>query len=309
MPHDLSRRELLRQGAGLGAGLGLAALAPGCALMSRGPGEGWFGISLAQWSLHRALFAGELDTLDFAPHARREFGLEAVEYVNLFFKERVTDWPWLREMRDRAEDAGVSQLLIMIDGEGELGAPDEEQRLAAVRNHAKWISTAAFLGCHSVRVNAAGSGPREAVAGRVADSLHRLAEHASHFRMNVIVENHGGHSSDGAWLAGVIRSVQHPHVGTLPDFGNFRFADGTEYDRYQGVSELMPFARAVSAKSYDFDEGGEETTIDYLRMLTIVRDAGYRGWVGVEYEGDRLSEPDGIRATKALLERVRDELA
>jgi len=123
----------------------------------------------------------------------------------------------------------------------------------------------------------------------------------------VIVENHGGLSSNGAWLASVIRAVDHPRCGTLPDFGNFRVSADEWYDRYQGVAELMPFAKAVSAKSYDFDERGEETTIDYRRMLGIVTGAGFNSWIGIEYEGNRLPEREGIARTKALLEKIRAE--
>jgi hypothetical protein len=102
--------------------------------------------------------------------------------------------------------------------------------------------------------------------------------------------------------------VDHPGCGTLPDFGNFQTAPGEWYDKYQGVTELMPFAKAVSAKSHVFDEDGNEREIDYFRMMRIVLQAGYRGYVGIEWEGTEMTEPEGIRATKALLVRVRDAL-
>jgi sugar phosphate isomerase/epimerase len=196
----------------------------------------------------------------------------------------------------------------MCDGEGQLGDEDRDARRAAVRNHYRWIAAASFLGCHSIRVNAAGGGPPEETAKRAADSLHQLAEYGDPYGISVIVENHGGSSSNGAWLAGVMRLADHSGVGTLPDFGNFHLGNDQWYDRYQGVSELMPFAKAVSAKSHEFDEAGDEVRTDYRRMLKIVLDSGYRGWVGVEYEGDKHSEEEGIQLTKALLERVREEL-
>jgi len=264
-------------------------------------------ISLAQWSLHRTLRAGELDPLDFPVFARERFGLDAVEYVNTFFADRARDHMYLNELRRRADGAGVRSLLIMVDGEGRLGDPDPEARARAVERHHPWVDAAARLGCHSIRVNAASEGSREQAATLAADGLARLTEHAAAAGLNVLVENHGGLSSDGAWLAGVIRQVDHPRCGTLPDFGNFTLADGSRYDAYRGVAELMPYARAVSAKSYDFDEAGDETSIDYRRMMRIVVDAGYRGYVGIEYEGDRLPEVDGIVATRELLLRVRDE--
>jgi sugar phosphate isomerase/epimerase len=264
-----------------------------------------FSISLAEWSLHRALEAGELDHLALAKTAR-SLGLGAVEYVSSFFEGRAEDEAYLAEMRRRAADEGVLSLLIMVDGEGQLADADEGARAAAVANHRRWVDAAAALGCHSIRVNAGGEGERGELAARAAGSLVELAEYATPVGLNVIVENHGGLSSDGTWLAQVMRAAAHPRVGTLPDFGNFHLGDGVWYDRYKGVAELMPWAKAVSAKSHEFDEQGEETRTDYRRMLEIVLDAGYRGWIGIEYEGQGHAELEGIQLTKALLERVRD---
>jgi L-ribulose-5-phosphate 3-epimerase len=230
-------------------------------------------------------------------------GIEAVEYVNSFFKDKAKDATFLAEMNRRAQGEGVHQYLIMCDGEGRLGDPDSARRREAVENHHKWVEAARTLGCAHIRVNAASEGSFEEQQALAADGLRGLCEFADKAAINVIVENHGGLSSHGDWLAGVMRRVAHPRCGTLPDFGNFY-----EYDRYKGVTELMPFAKAVSAKSHDFDAQGNETKTDYRRMLSIVRDAGYRSWVGIEYEGDRLPEREGIAATKRLLEQVRQEL-
>lgn len=276
-----------------------------------------FQISLAQWSLHRALRAGDLTHLGFAAYAKSEFDIEAVEYVSTFFERGATDFEYLADVQRAANDAGVQSLLIMVDGEGRLGAEDANERRQAVQRHFKWLAAARLLGCHSIRVNAAGSGPRDEHSRRAAESLRHLCEVADEYALNVIVENHGGPSSDGAWLAETIRRADHPRCGTLPDFGNFLVHrterddggfDEEWYDRYQGVEELMPYAKAVSAKSHDFDENGAETGTDYERMLRIVLDAGYRGFVGIEYEGSRLSEVDGIRATQRLLVQVRSGL-
>jgi sugar phosphate isomerase/epimerase len=268
-----------------------------------------FQISLAEWSLHRALQAGTLDNLDFPVLARRDYGIEAVEFVNQFFKDKARDPTYLRDLRARADDQGVRCVLIMCDGEGAIGDPDAAARTLTVENHHRWVEAAAALGCHSIRVNAQSQGTPDEQRVLVADGLRRLSEYGETHGINVIVENHGGLSSNGVWLASAIHAVGHPRCGTLPDFGNFRIAEGVEYDRYQGVAALMPFAKAVSAKSHEFDERGNERETDYRRMLRIVLDAGYHGHVGIEYEGDGLSEPDGIRATKALLERVREEFA
>ncbi len=270
--------------------------------------EPLFKISLAQWSLNRALFGGRLDHLEFPKTAKEEFGIDAVEYVNQFWKKK-GDEEYTRELRKRCNDLGVRSVLIMCDGEGALGDPDESKRRQAVENHRKWLDAAAALGCHSIRVNAASGGSFDEQRDRAAEGLRRLCELADPLNLNVIVENHGGLSSNGAWLAAVIKQVGHKRAGTLPDFGNFRISDKESYDRYKGTEELMPFARGVSAKSYDFNDSGDETTIDYRRMLKIVLAAKYSGYIGIEYEGGRLSEPEGIRATKKLLERIRDELA
>jgi sugar phosphate isomerase/epimerase len=303
----VDRRSFIKQSAHMAASLGLASLAD--TELPAQKKKPLFLISLAQWSLHRALFARQLDNLDFARAARNDYGIDAVEYVNQFFADKAKDRQYLAEMKKRAGDLGVTNVLIMIDREGALGDPDEAKRRQAVENHYKWVEAARFLGCHSIRVNAQSSGSYEEQMNLAADGLRRLTEFGAAHGINVIVENHGGLSSNGAWLAAVIKKVNHPRCGTLPDFGNFKISETEEYDRYKGVAEMMPFAKAVSAKSHDFDEQGNEVHTDYRRMVKIVLDAGYHGRLGIEYEGSRLSEPDGIRATKKLLERVREELA
>jgi sugar phosphate isomerase/epimerase len=323
----LTRRDLLRRAAASGAGLlGGAALA---ASSSASVAKVWhavddapapastpplFEISLAQWSLHRLLFDGQIQNTDFAAEAAA-MGFSAIEYVSGFFKDKAQDAPYLRDLNARAAGAGVKQLLIMCDGEGDLGDPDDAARAAAVENHRKWITAAATLGCHAIRVNAASKGTWDEQVALAADGLRRLCQIGHEHAISVIVENHGGLSSNGAWLSEVMRRVDHPRCGTLPDFGNFCMDWSRQnepdawYDRYQGTQELMAFARAVSAKSYDFDEHGNETTMDYPRLVKIVLDSGYRGFIGVEYEGSRLDPRAGSLATKALLERVRAELS
>ncbi len=303
-----TRRSFLQSGLGALA-TGAVVLDPALASVIAREEKPWFDISLAQWSLHRSLGARDLDNLDFARYTKETFGIHAVEYVNSFFKQHATDFKYLQEMRTRAEDQGVRSLLIMVDGEGPLAAKDDGARSKAIRNHFKWVAAAAYLGCHSIRVNAAGASDWEDGMGRAAESLRTLAEVADPYDINVIVENHGGLSSNGEWLAGVMVKADHPRVGTLPDFGNFNLGGGKWYDRYKGVAELMPFAKAVSAKSHTFDADGNETQSDYLRLMTTVKEAGYRGYVGVEYEGPKHTEAEGIQLTKDLLLRVREQLA
>ena len=270
-----------------------------------------FMISLAEWSLHRALFEKKMDHMDFPKVAKQEYGIEAIELVNQFFKDRASDHAYLTEFKKRADDLAMKILLIMVDGEGALGDPDKAKRATAVENHHKWVDAARALGCHSVRVNAETEnvGSYDEQMDRAADGLAALCDYAGKRGLNILVENHGHLSSNGAWLAGVMRKVKMANCGTLPDFGNFDLGNGETYDRYKGVEEMMPYAKAVSAKSLDFDAAGNETKIDFRKMLQIVSAAGYRGYVGIEYEGEKLSEPEGIRATKQLLEQIRAETA
>lgn len=273
-----------------------------------------FKISLAEWSLHRTLRdkSKNLTNLDFARVAKREFDIDGIEYVNQFFKDKAKDESYLRELKQRADGEGVNSLLIMIDGEGSLGDPDENKRKQAAENHFKWVDAAKYLGCHSIRVNAASRGSFEEQQSLAADGLSRVSEYAKKSSLNVIVENHGGLSSNGAWLAGVIKKVGMDNCGTLPDFGNFFIRRGPnpeEYDRYQGVDELMPFAKAVSAKTHDFDADGNEVHTDYVKMMKIVVEKhGYDGYVGIEYEGGKVGEMEGIQKSKDLLVKVGKQI-
>jgi sugar phosphate isomerase/epimerase len=301
------RRQFLAAASGLAAVAALPAR-----LTAQDPKEPPFRISLAQWSLHKTLRAGKLDNLDFAKTTKMDYGIEAIEYVNQFWKDKAKDTAYVAELKKRAEDLGVKTLLIMCDGEGNLGDSDDAKRTTAVENHYKWVEAAKELGCHSIRVNAASnrSLPFEEQQKLAADGLRRLSEFAAPHGLNVIVENHGGLSSNGAWLAGVMKLVDRKNCGTLPDFGNFRVSNNEDYDRYKGVDELMPFAKAVSAKSHDFDAEGNETATDYFRMMEIVvKKHGYHGYCGIEYEGSKLSEPEGIIATKKLLQRVLEKMS
>lgn len=296
------------------AGLATAAVAAPLSAVCVAPNAKNYKISLAQWSLHKALRAKKIDNLDFAATAKNEFGIEGIEYVNQFFKDKASDKSYLAEMNKRAADNGVTQLLIMIDGEGQLGAASLVQRAKSVENHYKWVEAAKELGCHSIRVNAGSSGSYDDQVHRAADGLRALSEFGAKHDINVIVENHGGLSSNGAWLSSVIKKVDHPRCGTLPDFGNFAIdrKKGEWYDRYLGTKELLPFAKAVSAKTHDFDKARPMVTVDsrwgketdYAKMMQIVADSGYEGWVGIEYEGGKLDEFAGIKASKALLERA-----
>jgi L-ribulose-5-phosphate 3-epimerase len=298
------RRSFLKTSAVAGTAVGLTSLLGGHASAADKKKAPLYKISLAEYSLHRMLGRKKLDPLDFASFSKKEFGITAVEHWNRPFANKAEDKKYLGEMKKRADDAGVKSLLIMIDGEGNLGDPNEKTRKSAVERHHKWVVAVKQLGGHSIRVNARSSGSYEDQLKLAADGLHKLSEFAASHEINVIVENHGGLSSNGAWLAGVMKKVGLKNCGTLPDFGNFG-----RYDRYKGVTELMPFAKAVSAKSHTFDDKGNETRTDYRKMMKIVVDAGYHGYVGIEYEGRQKPEVEGIRATQKLLETIRKEMS
>lgn len=308
------RRGFLKKGAVLTAGLMSSGLAMSRATKMLLESDMFFKISLAQWSFHKAIFSKELEHLDFAAKTR-SLGIDGIEYVNQFFKDKAEDAAYLSQMNQRAVDADVTQLLIMIDGEGGLGDTDDAKRKEAIENHYKWVDAAKTLGCHSIRVNAFGEGSSEDVGKAAVQGLGGVSEYAAKENINVIVENHGGYSSNGTWLSGVIKEVNLPNCGTLPDFGNFCIKrEGwtkclEEYDRYKGVTEMMPFAKAVSAKTNDFDDKGNETKTDYMKMMQIVKEHGYTGFVGIEYEGRTLSEEEGILKSKELLIKVGKALS
>jgi sugar phosphate isomerase/epimerase len=323
--HTSTRRSFLKTTAALGA-VGLAQ--PVVKTLAAEPKKEPFKISLAQWSLHNGFFkkpgVPPLDNLEFAKIAR-SVGIDGIEYVNQMFKDKGTDQAYLVEMKKRADSEGVKSLLIMCDGEGSIGAAQDAARTKTIENHLKWLDAAAFLGCHSIRVNAASDPklPPDEQAKLAADGLHRLCVEGDKRGLWVVVENHGGLSSNGKWLTGVMKVADHKRVGILPDFGNFYTNRQTSemYNPYQGVREFMPWVKqAVSAKAYDWDTGAGkfytedrrekiEITLDYERLMRIVVGAGYSGYVGIEYEGQKHSEVDGIKRTKQALEEIRALLA
>ncbi|MBT8294434.1 MAG: sugar phosphate isomerase/epimerase, partial [Eudoraea sp.] len=254
------------------------------------------------------------NAIDFPEIAKNAYGINAVEYVNAFYKENGENEKFWGQLKRKAKEAGVKSLLIMVDDEGELGNPDDKERMQAIENHYKWINAAKILGCHSIRVNAFGQGNKITLKNTLVDGLGRLSDYGAKENINVLIENHGLHTSDAKFITSIIKEVNHPNLGTLPDFGNWclnakwgstQNDKCTEmYDPYEGVTEFLPFAKGVSAKSYNFDGNGNETFLDYGRLLKIVKDSGFKGFIGIEYEGEKLSEPEGIKATKALIEKV-----
>ena len=311
MTNGPSRRDFLR----IAAGASLATAAGSFMTSNASAQSPLYKISLAEWSINRPLFGGTLQHLDFAKIAK-SLGIDAIEYVNQFFKDKAKDAAYLREMNTRASGEGVTQVLIMVDAEGNLGDPDAGKRQASVENHYKWVDAAKALGCHTVRVNGYSSGTADEQMKLVADGLRKLAEYADPLGINVVIENHGGLSSNAKWLVQTIKLANHPRAGTLPDFGNFRIAGpsrGTlnvkleSYDSYVGVAEMMPLAKGVSVKPRVWDFNGNQSDIDLYKMMKIVVDAGYRGHAGIEY-GPEGAELDGIKKLRQELEAVRDRL-
>ena len=302
----MKRRDFIKDSSLLIGGLALPLTS--ASIFSSCSKQKSLSISLAEWSLHRALYSKEINHLDFISLARTKFEIDAVEYVNTFFFDKAKDKKYLNQMNIIAKDNGVKSLLIMCDNEGNLGDPNNEKRNKAVENHFKWADAAKFLGCHSIRVNARSDNNLSSSEqlNLAADGLNKLVDYCSRIEINTIVENHGGLSSNGKWLSELMKKVAHPNLGTLPDFGNFLIENDNWYDRYLGVEELMPYAKAVSAKSHEFNSNGDEVRTDYKRMMQIVLKSGYSGYVGIEYEGDKHSEYEGIQLTKDLLNKIID---
>ena len=273
--------------------------------------------SLAQWSFNRDLFGGKMNTQDFIRIAG-EMKFEGVEYVSQFFQDKVEDFKYLDSLNAAAKKAGVKNLIIMIDRAGNLGASKTDERKTALENHKKWVLAAKYLGCSGIRVNAHGDGTDEEIADACVQSIGELAAFANTQGMGITIENHGGPSSRGDWLLALIKRLKNQNVGALADPDNWCYKrEGGQiysgkciatYDRYQGLEELMPFARGMSLKAFDFDEMGNEPTMDYNRIAKIMVDAGYNGYLGIEYEGHALPSREGVEKTRMLGEKVWTKL-
>jgi sugar phosphate isomerase/epimerase len=306
-----SRRSFIKKTALASAAISSSAVFPNTSLLSNSSLASVPKISLAQWSLHRAFKNGSLKAEDFASIARNSFALDAVEYVNQFYVKNAINEVYWNQLRNRANNEGVKSLLIMVDDEGLLGDPNSVSRNKAVENHYKWIHAAKILGCHSIRVNAFGEGSETTLKASLVNGLGALAAYGAKEKINVLIENHGHHTSNAGFMVNIIKEVNNPYLGTLPDFGNWCLnkewgsTHNNEcekmYHPSKGVSEFLPFAKGVSAKTYEFNEAGYDTVIDYPSLLKLVKDFGYKGYIGIEYEGENLSEEAGIMATKKLI--------
>ncbi|GAB3887810.1 sugar phosphate isomerase/epimerase family protein [Spirosoma agri] len=338
-----SRRTFLNQLGLTAAGMGLASTFSTELLAEMAPKKFSFDISMAEFSFAGELLSGKMTNMDFPARTKNEFGVNVLEYVSMFFNDKHTDQTYLKELKQRTDDLGMKNNLVMVDG-ANIADLDTAKRNQAVEAHYPWVDAAKFLGCTAIRVNlgdttkamtGVADDPADEAAKAAADGYHKLLEYAAKSTMNVIVENHFGNSTNVDWLIGIMKQVNMPNAGVLPDFGNFctqrskpetndiKGIMGTkcikEYDRYEGVKKMMPYAKGISAKTHKFDANGNETETDFMQMFKIIKDAGFTGYVGIEYEGGIMAmyKPDGgylptnegIRATKTLLERVRTKLA
>ncbi|QHT70060.1 TIM barrel protein [Rhodocytophaga rosea] len=325
-----SRREFLQK-VGVGAAsLSLTALWPELLNAQRADKKLFFDISLAEFSLAGLLMGGKMTNMEFPAMAKNDFEISNVEYVSMFFQDKAKDQAYLKELKQRTDDLGVKNVLIMVDSEGDLGSPDAAERKKAVENHYKWVDAAKFLGCYAIRVNLNGKGSDEEVAKAAIEGYGQLVDYGKKNKMAIIVENHFGPSTNPDWLVGVMKKVKNSYAGVLPDFGNFirrtepeaqtmeafmKTKVIAEYDKYEGVEKLLPYTKGISAKTHVFDDKGNDVETDFTRMLKIIKESGFKGYIGIEYEGafikqmsggkgNYLNEYEGIMATKRLLEKV-----
>jgi sugar phosphate isomerase/epimerase len=328
---QMNRRNFIRNTSAAAAGMGLASTLPSL-LYGSSNKELFFQIAISQFSFASEFWTKQLDPLNFAAKSR-ELGISGLDYCSMFFADKVKDRSYLNELKKRSADAGCYNLRIMVDGEGVLCDLNETARLKAVEDRYKWMDVAAQLGCPMIRVNLEGEGNPPDVAKAAVDSLGRLIEYGKKQQTDVIVENHEGISCNGAWLAGVMKELNNPHGGILADFGNFcikRTNPETndiagylktkcleEYDRYLGITEIMPYAKGIHAKTYRFDKSGNDLETDFYRMFKIIKKSGYTGWISLEYEGglfkmynkdnSYLDDYAGVTATKLLVEKAASE--
>ena len=251
-------------------------------------------LSLAEWSLRREILDFQPRHLELARVAKDVFGLDAIEYRSTFFADKATDFGYLGEMKKRQEDLGVRAVLIEVENEGPLGAQEDWDRWTAIDAHFKWLAAAAFLGCESVSVPAEGLVRGAPYLDWMADSLQRLGGIAKPYGINVLVANRVGLACDGSWMAKLMDRTAVPWVGAHPHVGNVDLGGGKAYPRYQGVEEMMPFAKALSVR-------GGSSEIEFGKIAKLAAESNYARYVGIEWDG----AGDPREGTKRTIELVR----
>lgn len=257
-------------------------------------------ISLATWSIVRSHRAGVWKLPDVARICREDFGIDGIEYVTGFFDS--VNYGYLQSLNRQAEEHGVENVLIMVDGEGPMVAEEKSERMQAAINHRKWVDIAGYLGCHAIRCNAFGGGPTydedpDSIQ-RAAESFSALVEYAREFEINIIIENHGGLSSDPRWLPDLCQAMDSNHFGLLPDYGNYNL---DEVNVYEAIDQAMPYAKGVSVKA-GWQPDGSHPQYDVERLLGISLESGYSGYWGIE-SGLRRSRDDA----PTTAEGIRDD--
>ena len=294
---SVTRREFIGStiAAGALAGAGNMSL-PGKAAAADRPTKD--DISLAAWSLVREFREGKWKNLDLPRICREDFGINGLEFVNSFF-ELPTE-RYLNQLKKNAAEHGVTLVLIMVDGEGNMSAMEKKERMQAALNHRKWVDIAASLGCHAIRCNVGGPSKDydQDTMKRAADSFGNLVEYASQYPLNVILENHGGASSNPDMMIGLMKAINSPNFGTLPDFGNIY-----EFDRYESIRKLVAYAKGISVKT-KFKPNGTHPDYDLEKLLKICMEEGYHGFYGIEQESPDANSWQAVRWSKAVIDRV-----
>jgi L-ribulose-5-phosphate 3-epimerase len=313
-----TRRDFLA-----GAALAAAAAAAGARAADRPTRDD---ISLAAWSLNRSFFvAQKWKLLDLPRIVRTEFDINGIELVNQFFENPMMRY--LRELKANAAKFGVTFVLIMVDGEGDMIAPDKNERMQAAIAHRKWVDIAHYLGCHAIRCNLGGSTRDTSwktdkdMVSRATESCGNLLEYAKGADLNVVLENHGGASSDADIMVSLMKAINHPNIGTLPDFGNVNPGD----DHADVLRKIAPYAKGISVKASWRPDGTHNPAWDLEKMIRICQEAGYHGFWGIESsfgagrrkpaEGAPAPPPEppeviwenelkGVRLTKTVLDRL-----
>ena len=293
-------------------------------------------IGLQMYSFAPLIMQGKFDLLGFPDLVKNTYGINGAEYWSIPFMGRENDKDFLNDIKRRSDDNGVDNLIILVDdidiktmqSGPSLASSNKNDRDTAIDYHKKWIDVAKEIGCHSIRVNLkSDESDNKKILDNSSESISRLIEFSKQDNISIVIENHGGITADADWLVSLIKNVDNKYVGTLPDFGDYNFCVDrgalnfddigkvckNQYDKYLGVKKLMPYAKGVSAKSHEFGKDGEELSTNYSRMIKIISESNYKGYITIEYEGAMmgmfggegtyLNPHEGILATKKLINK------
>ena len=287
--NEISRRSFIEKTMVMGAAGLVTPSALGSAVSSPTPRMIKDDISLAQWALVDEVKSGKWKTLDFPSVARKDFGLNGIEFVNTLFE--VPTEGYLRRLKKNAEDNNVTMVLIMVDDEGDGCSTTKEERKQFDINHRKWIDIAHFLGCTAIRTNCRGPKniSKDEALKHSVETYQMLLEYAAPAKISVLIENHGGVSNDADWMVSLIKEVNSLYFGSYPDWRQ----PSADFDNIDYLVKMLPFAGGMSYRN----QPTEELT---AKMINISKDGGYRGWYGIESSG-RDAIKKGIELLKKYL--------